>query len=145
MRRPGNNLTGEAKVMSTEMRIVAKSLIHRGARQIALNFPYNTRVRDHLKKLDGVKWTRTHKGGSYSSGSAQKVLKRSVKAAGIDRNITLHTLRHSYATHLLESGVGLRYIQEILGHSNPKTTMLYTHISGKRLGEVRSPIEDLNI
>ena len=85
------------------------------------------------------------KGGPYSSRSAQQVLKRSVKAAGIVRKITLHTLRHSYATHLLESGVGLRYIQEILGHSSPKTTMLYTHVSGKRIGEVRSPIEDIEL
>lgn len=85
------------------------------------------------------------KGGPYSSRSAQMVLKRSAKAAGIDQNVTLHTLRHSYATHLLESGVGLRYIQEILGHSNPKTTMLYTHISGKRLQKVRSPLEDFDI
>lgn len=84
-------------------------------------------------------------GGPYSSRSAQQVLKRSVKAAGIDRKITLHTLRHSYATHLLESGVGLRYIQEILGHSSPKTTMLYTHVSGKRIGEIRSPIDDIGL
>jgi site-specific recombinase XerD len=81
----------------------------------------------------------------YSARSAQQVLKRAVQAAGIKAPVTLHTLRHSYATHLLEAGVGLRYIQEILGHSSPKTTMLYTHVSGKRLGEVRSPVEDMDI
>ncbi|TVR83805.1 MAG: hypothetical protein EA409_02240 [Saprospirales bacterium] len=85
------------------------------------------------------------KGGMYNSRSAQSAFKRSVKAAGIHRKITLHSLRHSYATHLLEAGVGLRYIQEILGHANPKTTMLYTHISGKQLREIRSPIEDLEL
>jgi len=82
-------------------------------------------------------------GGLYSPSSAQKVLKRAVKQAGITIRVTLHTLRHSYATHLLESGVGLRYIQEILGHNNPKTTMIYTHVSGKKINEVRSPLEDL--
>lgn len=81
----------------------------------------------------------------YSARSAQMVLKRSAESAGIKVNVTLHTLRHSYATHLLEAGIGLRYIQEILGHSSPKTTMLYTHVSGKRLREVRSPVEDMDI
>ena len=85
------------------------------------------------------------KGGAYSSSSARKVLKRASKKAGIQVSVKLHTLRHSYATHLLESGVGLRYIQEILGHNSPKTTMLYTHVSGKRLSEVRSPLDDLDI
>jgi len=84
-------------------------------------------------------------GGMYSPRSAQQVLKRCSKNAGIKIKVTLHTLRHSYATHLLEAGVGLRYIQEILGHNSPKTTMIYTHVSGKKLGEVRSPLEDLNI
>jgi site-specific recombinase XerD len=81
----------------------------------------------------------------YSARSAQIVLKRAAASAGIKVNVTLHTLRHSYATHLLEAGIGLRYIQDILGHSSPKTTMLYTHVSGKRLGEVRSPVEDMDI
>lgn len=84
-------------------------------------------------------------GGAYSTRSAQQVMKRACKKAGITSKVSLHTLRHSYATHLLESGVGLRYIQEILGHNSPKTTMLYTHVSGKRLSEVRSPIEDFDL
>ncbi|WP_236976742.1 tyrosine-type recombinase/integrase [Membranihabitans maritimus] len=84
-------------------------------------------------------------GGQYSHSSARKVLKRACKAAGINLKVTLHTLRHSYATHLLESGVGLRYIQEILGHNSPKTTMIYTHVSGQQLSEVKSPIDDMEI
>ena len=55
----------------------------------------------------------------------------------------MHTLRHSFATHLLESGVELRYIQEILGHQSPKTTMIYTQVREKKLKIIRSPIEDI--
>lgn len=84
-------------------------------------------------------------GGKYSRTSARNVLKKSVQKSGIPIRVTLHTLRHSYATHLMESGVGLRYIQEILGHKSPKTTMLYTRISGKRISEIRSPLQDMDI
>ena len=84
-------------------------------------------------------------GGKYSATSARNVFRRACQKAGISIKVTLHTLRHSYATHLMESGVGLRYIQEILGHNSPKTTMMYTRISGKRLSEIRSPLEDMDL
>ena len=84
-------------------------------------------------------------GGKYSATSARNVFRRACQKAGISIKVTLHTLRHSYATHLMGSGVGLRYIQEILGHNSPKTTMMYTRISGKRLSEIRSPLEDMDL
>ncbi len=80
---------------------------------------------------------------SYSSRSLQLVFKEALKRAGITKPATLHWLRHSYATHLLERGTDIRYIQELLGHSNTKTTMIYTHVSKKSLLEIRSPFEDL--
>lgn len=82
-------------------------------------------------------------GGVYTARSAQNVLKQALSRAGIKKNATLHTLRHSFATHLLESGTDIRYIQALLGHSSPKTTMIYTHISESSLGMIRSPIEDI--
>lgn len=77
----------------------------------------------------------------YSASSVRKFLNRSCKATGIIRTITPHTLRHSYATHLMESGVGLRHIQELLGHSRPETTMIYTHVARKDLLDIQSPLD----
>ncbi len=80
-------------------------------------------------------------GDQYSSRSAQSVLQQSAKKAGITRLISLHTLRHSFATHLLESGTDLRYIQDLLGHSSPKTTMIYTHVSSTSLKKIINPFD----
>ena len=77
----------------------------------------------------------------YSESSIRKFLHNSVALAGIKKHVTPHTLRHSYATHLLENGVSLRHIQELLGHSKPETTMIYTHIAKKDLLEIQSPLD----
>ncbi len=81
----------------------------------------------------------------YSASSVRKFLERSRKLANINKKVTPHTLRHSYATHLLENGIGLRYIQELLGHSKPETTMIYTHVAKKDLLEIKSPLDTLLI
>ncbi|MDF2159122.1 site-specific tyrosine recombinase/integron integrase [Algoriphagus sp. CAU 1675] len=83
------------------------------------------------------------KGQKYSPNSLQEVLKAAVHKARIKKPVTLHWLRHSYATHLLESGTDLRYIQELLGHNSSKTTEIYTHVSQNSLQRIRSPFDDL--
>lgn len=80
-------------------------------------------------------------GGPYSSRSAQTVLQEAARKAGILKHISLHTLRHSFATHLLESGTDLRYIQELLGHSSPKTTMIYTHVTSNSFKKITNPFD----
>lgn len=80
-------------------------------------------------------------GGMYSASSVRKVLNRAVKKANIKKHVKPHTLRHSFATHLLENGTNLRYIQTLLGHTNPKTTEIYTHVTTKKLDEVKSPLD----
>jgi site-specific recombinase XerD len=79
----------------------------------------------------------------YTSGSVRNFLKAAVQRAGIQKRVTPHTLRHTYATHLIESGVDLKFVQELLGHSKPETTQIYLHISQKKLLSVSSPLDTL--
>ncbi len=73
--------------------------------------------------------------------SIQHVFERAVQQAGITKHVSMHTLRHSFATHLLEHGTDLRYIQELLGHQSSKTTEIYTHVSKQYIGTIRSPLD----
>lgn len=84
-------------------------------------------------------------GQQYSRSSLQLVFRKALLRTRIGKKCTLHTLRHSYATHLLESGINLRYIQELLGHSSPKTTMIYTHVSSGAIRNIESPIEKIKL
>jgi site-specific recombinase XerD len=82
-------------------------------------------------------------GEAYTQVSARQVLKKALGLAGIRKYATLHTLRHSFATHLLENGTDIRYIQELLGHNSPKTTMIYTHVSSTNLNQIKNPFDNL--
>jgi integrase/recombinase XerD len=84
-------------------------------------------------------------GDIYNERSLALVLKRACNLAGIKKDVNLHMLRHSYATHLLENGTDLRYIQELLGHSSSRTTEIYTHVSNRAISKITSPLDKLGI
>ncbi|MDD4250571.1 MAG: tyrosine-type recombinase/integrase [Candidatus ainarchaeum sp.] len=82
-------------------------------------------------------------GTPISSDTIQRIIKESAKKAGITKTVTPHCLRHSYATHLLEAGTNIRYIQTLLGHSNLNTTQIYTNVANEQLKKVKSPLDNL--
>ena len=102
-------------------------------------------LRDYYKTCRPKIWLfeGQKEGEQYSESSLQEVLKNAISKAGIKKPVTLHWLRHSYATHLLEAGTDLRYIQELLGHKSSKTTEIYTHVSEKNLQKISSPFDNL--
>jgi integrase/recombinase XerD len=114
-------------------------------RVVPLSERITVMLREYYKMYRPKEWLFEGQvaGTRYSEQSLQSVLKQAVAKAGIRKPVTLHWLRHSYATHLLESGTDLRYIQEILGHKNSKTTEIYTHVSTKSLQKIKSPFDDL--
>jgi integrase/recombinase XerD len=75
--------------------------------------------------------------------SVYRVFKQALHASGIKKDVGVHGLRNSYATHLHESGLDIRYIQELLGHQSSKTTEIYTHVTTKGIQNIRSPFDDL--
>ena len=82
-------------------------------------------------------------GGQYSTRSVQQVFKNALQKAGINKNVGIHSLRHSYATHLLEQGTDIRFIQELLGHKDIKTTLIYTEVTNNSVRKVTSPLDRL--
>jgi integrase/recombinase XerD len=104
------------------------------------------KIRAYIKTYKPVSYLfEGQTGGKYSAESVYAVFKHSLRLAGIKKDVGVHSLRHSYATHLHEGGLDIRYIQELLGHKSTRTTEIYTHVSRRNLFAIRSPIEDMDI
>ncbi|MFG1691728.1 tyrosine-type recombinase/integrase, partial [Gemmatimonadota bacterium] len=98
----------------------------------------------YLEGADPGQWLfpGARPGRHLTARSVQKVTSAAARRAGISKPLTPHVLRHSFATHLLERGIDVRYIQEILGHASVRTTEIYTQVSRRQLGRIRSPLDD---
>lgn len=101
-------------------------------------------LNNYLKvyRPEGWLFPSTDSDKHLSIRTAEKILEKARDKAGIQKHATIHTLRHSFATHLLEDGVDLRYVQELLGHNRPETTMIYTHVTQTNIKKIRSPLDN---
>ena len=106
-----------------------------------------TLLREYFKLYKPDKWLFEGKiaGTQYTETSINHIFQRAKKKGGVTMPCTLHTLRHCYATHLLEAGTDIRYIQALLGHKHSKTTEIYTHVTTKSIQKIKSPFDDLEI
>jgi integrase/recombinase XerD len=108
-------------------------------------------VNSYVEQYNPIEWlfngqySTNEKPTQYTDRSVNSFLKQIAEKAGIKKDIHAHLLRHSYATHNLEQGVDIRYIQEILGHSSSKTTEIYTHVSKKSIAKIPSPFSNINL
>ena len=102
-------------------------------------------LRDYWRAYRPTKWLfpGQREGCHLHERTVEKILKQACQKAGIRKDISVHTLRHSFATHLLEAGIDLRYIQEMLGHKSSKTTEIYTHVSERNIAAIRSPLDEI--
>ncbi|MBA7502926.1 Tyrosine recombinase XerC [subsurface metagenome] len=104
-------------------------------------------IRRYLKEYKPDNWLfpGANPGRHITIRTAQAVFEHACETTGIQKDVTIHSLRHSFATHLLENGVDLRYIQELLGHGSSKTAEIYTHVSNRDLTKIKSPLDTLPI
>jgi len=128
---------------STRMVIHIKSGKGNKDRIVPLSEKILIMLREYYKEFAPINYLfEGQKGGKYTTSSFNKLLKAATKRAKINKHITAHTLRHSYATHLLEKGTDIRVIQKLLGHNSIKTTMIYTQVAEPTLLNVISPFDD---
>ena len=119
----------------------------KGRKDRMLNIPSSLFLRlkkqAESQKKNNQKYLFSGPKGGLSSRNLQKIVKKAAERAGIKKDVHCHTLRHSFATHLLENGTDIRKIQELLGHADLSTTQIYTHISTEELKKIKSPLDTL--
>jgi integrase/recombinase XerD len=133
-------------IHNDQKRIFIKSGKGKKDRYVVLPAKISHLLKSYIDNYSPDYWLiEGQEGGKYSVRSIQLLFHKNIEKAQIDAYATVHTLRHSYATHLLEAGVDLRYIQQALGHESLKTTEIYTHITDVNKYRMISPIDDMNI
>ena len=101
-------------------------------------------LRRYYKEYQPKYWLfEGQKNGKYSGTSIENIFREATRRAGINKYVTPHSLRHSFATHLLEQGINLRYIQELLGHASTKTTEVYTRVASNALMKIKNPLDTI--
>lgn len=129
---------------SKRMVIIIRQSKGRKDRQVMLSEKLLLLLREYFKQYQPAKWLFEGQAGEqYSSRSIQKMLNNVKTNAGITRRGSIHALRHSFATHLLEGGTDLISIKQLLGHNSLRTTMTYTHVSRKHISKIQSPLDKL--
>ncbi|TXG36718.1 tyrosine-type recombinase/integrase [Seonamhaeicola maritimus] len=129
---------------SSNMRVWVRNAKGKKDRITLLSPSLLEQLRAYYKVYKPKQWLfESPSGGKYSVSSIRQVFNRSRKKAGVNVPATVHTLRHSFATHLLDAGTNLRYIQKLLGHGSSKTTEIYTHVSTTNLINIESPFEKI--
>ena len=117
----------------------------KGARERMVMLPWSVvAFLENYRKLypsEGWVFQGQYKGEPISASTVQQVMRSAVKKAGLTKKATVHTLRHSFATHLLEAGTDLRFIQELMGHKDIKTTVIYTHLTKRSADRIQSPLD----
>jgi len=100
---------------------------------------------EYLNRYKPVRWLfpGPDKERYISIRTAQRIFEMACDRGGVKKEVTIHSLRHSFATHLLENGIDLRYIQELLGHKSSKTTEIYTHVSSRDLMKIKNPLDQI--
>jgi len=114
-------------------------------RKVYISVALGEILRKYMKDYRPQKYLYEGPHGRYSSSSIANIVKKAAKRAGIHQRVTPHMLRHSYATHMLTKGVGLPHIQQILGHNNIRTTLIYTHLTNQDLRDLPNPLDEMDL
>ncbi|GMQ64596.1 hypothetical protein AN2V17_38340 [Vallitalea sp. AN17-2] len=114
-------------------------------RYVMLSESILLQLRKYYKEYRPNKWLLegADKDKHITERTVQRIFKNACEKGYVMKKVSVHSLRHSFATHLLESGTDIRYIQELLGHSSSKTTEIYTHVTNKNIMSIKSPLDDI--
>lgn len=130
-------------ILFSEYKIHVKNAKGKKDRMVMLPFSIVRSLEIYRQLYNGKKYVFEGQFAAepYSTGSVQQVMRDAIKKSGLEKKATVHTLRHSFATHLLENGTDIRYIQQFLGNSSIKTTTIYTHLTKSAVDKIQSPLD----